>query len=129
MNFTLCEVNAMSLLTGNTRTNCVPSIKPLSVISMEVWRPLLGKSSCIFSYAGVSLLACIPWCHSSLLFFHSHWGKFDGPDNKKYTVMKYEKGQNCYHGPDRMCIVSVLHSLLFLSPCPIISLCDFVPCR
>ncbi|ELU04710.1 hypothetical protein CAPTEDRAFT_173651 [Capitella teleta] len=36
-----------------------------------------------------------------------HWGKFDGPENRKYAAMKYEKGQNCYNGPDRSCYVKI----------------------
>jgi len=29
------------------------------------------------------------------------WGHWDGPEGSKYSAMLYEKGQNCWNGPDR----------------------------
>ncbi|XP_046337021.1 glucosidase 2 subunit beta-like isoform X1 [Haliotis rufescens] len=29
------------------------------------------------------------------------WGHWDGTSNDKYSAQKYEKGQNCWNGPDR----------------------------
>ncbi|VDI81267.1 protein kinase C substrate 80K-H, partial [Mytilus galloprovincialis] len=30
-----------------------------------------------------------------------NWGNWAGPENDKYSVQLYEKGQNCWNGPDR----------------------------
>ena len=30
-----------------------------------------------------------------------NWARWDGPENDKYSVQLYEKGQNCWNGPDR----------------------------
>ncbi|KAK2194125.1 hypothetical protein NP493_2g09049 [Ridgeia piscesae] len=35
------------------------------------------------------------------------WSHWDGPDGNKYSVMKFEKGQNCWNGPDRSVKVNV----------------------
>ena len=31
----------------------------------------------------------------------SKWSHWDGPESNKYSVMKFDKGQNCWNGPDR----------------------------
>ncbi|XP_076081862.1 glucosidase 2 subunit beta-like isoform X4 [Mytilus galloprovincialis] len=30
-----------------------------------------------------------------------NWGNWAGPENDKYSIQLYEKGQNCWNGPDR----------------------------
>jgi len=35
------------------------------------------------------------------------WGKFDGPQDNRFSVMKMERGQGCWQGPDRSVKVRV----------------------
>uniref|UniRef100_A0AC34GVL4 Glucosidase 2 subunit beta n=1 Tax=Panagrolaimus sp. ES5 TaxID=591445 RepID=A0AC34GVL4_9BILA len=30
-----------------------------------------------------------------------HWNSWSGPENDKFSAQKYDKGQNCWNGPDR----------------------------
>ncbi|XP_038075043.1 glucosidase 2 subunit beta-like isoform X1 [Patiria miniata] len=34
-----------------------------------------------------------------------NWGQWEGPDENKYSKMKYTRGRNCWNGPDRSTLV------------------------
>lgn len=42
------------------------------------------------------------------------WGSWTGPEDNKYTEMFYDRGQNCWNGPNRSARVEILltHSSL-----------------
>lgn len=50
-----------------------------------------------------------------LLLSFSSWGKWAGPADNVYSVMKYEQGTGCWQGPNRATTVSLITSKLFRS--------------
>lgn len=36
-----------------------------------------------------------------------YWGVWNGPSENPYSAMKYDKGQNCWNGPDRSVVVKI----------------------
>ena len=43
----------------------------------------------------------------TLLFFCRSWGKWSGPEDNIYSLMKYEQGTGCWQGPNRSTTVSL----------------------
>ena len=56
------------------------------------------------------LKLCCQFCFSPyqtfLIFNCRRWGHWYGPEEDRYDAMKYENGQNCWNGPNRICHVS-----------------------
>lgn len=48
----------------------------------------------------MSVLKIDLWC--------SRWGKWFGPEEDKYSRMKYEGGATCWNGPARSVVVNVV---------------------
>lgn len=42
-----------------------------------------------------------------ILYFCSRWGSWAGPEENKYSKMKYDNGQVCWNGPTRSVMVCV----------------------
>lgn len=57
-------------------------------------------------------VACDPKCEPVLFSCRSSrtWGSWAGPEDDKYSVMKYEQGTGCWQGPNRSTTVSRSHS-------------------
>lgn len=54
-----------------------------------------------------SIIALVNCVHAAAVFLlRSTWGRWDGPGDDKYTVMKFENGLNCWNGPNRSGTVS-----------------------
>ena len=45
-------------------------------------------------------------------FYYRHWGMWDGPQSDLYSKQKYDRGQNCWNGPDRSVKVSFVFLIL-----------------
>lgn len=50
-----------------------------------------------------------------LILFCRAWGKWAGPADNIYSVMKYEHGTGCWQGPNRATTVSLINDQVFLS--------------
>ena len=41
-----------------------------------------------------------------MILYYSTWGHWDGGAENPFSAQKYERGQNCWNGPDRSVRVS-----------------------
>lgn len=63
-------------------------------------------------------------CHCIDLI-NRKWGRWDGPDNDKYSVMYFDQGQNCWNGPNRSVKVRFFSTILHHFVCGILKIIFF----
>lgn len=72
-----------------------------------------GRRACWFwQFSLWFLVACCSVLYSSSGAPCRTWGKWAGPENDIYSVMKYEHGTGCWQGPNRATTVSPASSFL-----------------
>ena len=120
LNFSRYEVNASTTQRVSTRTSCVHSTEPPREANMEDQKLVLGTLNLCACRRPVSLCPRLAaesrllWGLFPFLPFRK-WGRWDGPEENRFSVMKFDRGQNCWNGPDRSVRVSVLFFLRQIS--------------